>query len=129
MKLTPEQFQALSPYADEFKRAIASNYCKAPSTPELKQIREIYVAATGAKGYPMSFGCTYCVLQLMKDAGRLYFAESDEQALAAAQREEERKKAAAAKQTAKKPTQRKPSASGAKKPATGKKPGAKSTKK
>ena len=129
MKLTLEQFKALEPYAEEFKRAIASNYCKAPSTAELKQIREIFVAATGAKGYPMSFGCTYCVLQLMKDAGRLYFADADEQALAAAKREEERKKAAGSKGTAKKPTQTKKPASGTKKPATGKKPGAKSTKK
>ena len=37
MKLTPEQFKTLEPYAEEFRRAIASNYCKAPSTPELKQ--------------------------------------------------------------------------------------------
>lgn len=129
MKLTPEQFKALEPYAEEFRRAIASNYCKAPSTPELKQIREIYLAATGAKGYPMSFGCTYCIIQLMKDAGRLYFADADEQALAAAQREEERKKAAGSKGTGKKSTQTKKPASGTKKPATGKKPGEKSTKK
>ena len=83
VKLTQEQLDALAPYAHEFKRAIASNYCKAPSQPELQKIREIYVAATGVKSYPANFGCTYCVIQLMKDAGRLYAAALDLKAIEA----------------------------------------------
>lgn len=83
VKLTQEQLDALAPYAHEFKRAIDSNFCKAPTQPELKKIREIYVAATGVKAYPANFGCTYCVIQLMKDAGRLYAAALDLKAIEA----------------------------------------------
>lgn len=93
MHYTDDQFKALAPYAEEFRRAIESNYCKAPRSEELKAIRAAYVAASGRKSYPSNFGCTACVIGLMKDAGRLYFADCDERALESAKREEERQKA------------------------------------
>ena len=98
MTLTDKQFEALAPYADEFRRAIESNYCKSPRRDELEQIRQILVDATGSKHYPSNYGCTACVISLMKDAGRLYFETCDARALAAAEREEERKAADAPKE-------------------------------
>ena len=95
MHYTEEQFQKMAPHADEFRRAIESNYCKHPGTPQLKEIRAAYMAATGVKFYPENYGCTACVIQLMKDAGRLYFEDCDARAIEAAKREAERVAAAA----------------------------------
>lgn len=82
MHYNDEQFQALTPFADEFRRAIQSNYCKHVRTDELETIRQAYMTATGTRYYPASYGCTYCVIQLMKDAGRLYLEDAEERAAA-----------------------------------------------
>mgnify|MGYP007027031609 CR=1 FL=1 len=83
MYYTEEQFNALTPIADELRRAIDHNYAHNPGAKTLDAIREAYIAASGTKRYPRNWGCSACVVQLMKDAGRLYFADLDERNAAA----------------------------------------------
>ncbi len=83
MYYTEEQFNALTPVADELRRAIDHNYAHNPGAKTLDAIREAYISASGTKRYPRNWGCSACVVQLMKDAGRLYFADLDERNAAA----------------------------------------------
>lgn len=83
MYYTEEQFNALTPVADELRRAIEHNYAHNPGAKTLDAIREAYISASGTKRYPRNWGCSACVVQLMKDAGRLYFADLDERNAAA----------------------------------------------
>lgn len=83
MYYTEEQFNALTPIADELRRAIDHNYAHNPGAKTLDAIREAYISASGTKRYPRNWGCSACVVQLMKDAGRLYFADLDERNAAA----------------------------------------------
>lgn len=83
MYYTEEQFNALTPVADELRRAIEHNYAHNPGAKTLDAIREAYIAASGTKRYPRNWGCSACVVQLLKDAGRLYFADKEARIAAA----------------------------------------------
>lgn len=77
---TTEQMAALSAYESEFRRAIDHNYARIPNRECLDLIRDAYMKAAGLRTYPRNWGCTACCIQLLKDAGRLYFADLDAQA-------------------------------------------------
>lgn len=75
---TEEQFNALAPYAEDFRRATENNYVRHnPGHVALDAIREAYMKAAGIRQYPRNWGCTACVVNLFKDAGRLWLEDRD----------------------------------------------------
>ena len=88
---TEEQFQELAQYEEQFRRAVNSNFARNPGRDHLVRIRSAYMEATGTRWYPENYGCTACIVQLLKDAGRLWLdqkAEMEKEQLAKAQEQE-----------------------------------------
>lgn len=84
MKLTDEQFNALSPYAEEFRSATEHNFVRNnPGSKTLDALREIYMTVTGVRHYSRNWGCGACVVDLFKDLGFIYLADADERSAAA----------------------------------------------
>lgn len=92
MYYTDEQFKALAPFAEEFRKAVNSNFARNPGDRALDEIRDIYMSATGSRNYPKSWGCTACIVRMLKDAGRLWLKDRDERAFLETQRKEEEAK-------------------------------------
>ena len=77
MNYTDEQFAALAPFEDNFRTAIDGEWSRRIRTPDQLRIKEIYEAATRSR-IPFNQGCGTCLLNLLKRAGRLYFADKTE---------------------------------------------------
>ena len=77
MNYTDEQFAALAPFEDNFRTAIDGEWTRRVRTPDQLRIKEIYEAATRSR-IPFNQGCGTCLLNLLKRAGRLYFADNAE---------------------------------------------------
>ena len=77
MNYTDEQFAALAPFEDNFRTAIDGEWTRRVRTPDQLRIKEIYEAATRSR-IPFNQGCGTCLLNLLKRAGRLYFADKTE---------------------------------------------------
>ena len=77
MNYTDEQFAALAPFEDNFRTAIDGEWTRRIRTPDQLRIKEIYEAATKSR-IPFNQGCGTCLLNLLKRAGRLYFADKAE---------------------------------------------------
>lgn len=74
MKLTEQQFRTLADYEPYFDTAVHSSWARHPGQAALREIHGIYTAATGdRRGFNGS--CQSCVLHLLQDCGRLYYAE------------------------------------------------------
>lgn len=84
MYYNDEQFTALAAIEHELRRAIDRNYARIPNRETLDNVRAAYMQATGLRSYPQNWGCTSCCINLLKDAGRLYFADKEEREKAAA---------------------------------------------
>lgn len=72
--MTDEQFNALAPFEDRFKTAIEGAWCRYPGLAALQTMASVYTAVTG-QGVRINSGCSRCVLHIVQDAGRVYFAE------------------------------------------------------
>lgn len=70
--MTKEDFNYLSKFEIHFARAIESGYCRYIATDDMKRIAEIYQALTSAH---VNIVCPKCKLALLRDIGRLYYAE------------------------------------------------------
>ena len=81
MNYTDEQFAALAPFEDNFRTAIDGEWTRRVRTPDQLRIKEIYEAATRSR-IPFNQGCGTCLLNLLKRAGRLYFADKKEREVA-----------------------------------------------
>ena len=79
MNYTQEQFQALAPYADNFRTAIEGEWSRRIPVDGQKLIRKTYEDATKTR-IPFNSGCQLCLLNLLKRAGRLWFADKKEMA-------------------------------------------------
>lgn len=84
MHYNDEQFNALAAIENELRRAIDRNYARIPHRETLDAVRAAYMQATGLRSYPQNWGCTSCCINLLKDAGRLYFEDKAEREMAAA---------------------------------------------
>ena len=84
MYYNDEQFTALAAIEHELRRAIDRNYARIPHRETLDNVRAAYMQATGLRSYPQNWGCTSCCINLLKDAGRLYFEDKAEREKAAA---------------------------------------------
>ena len=117
--MTDEQFNALATYEDNFRTAINTRWARHPGRTALATINSIYSAAAGVPPRRVNFLCQQCVLDLLRSAGKLYFAEKDRRE-AMAQTERQARDAEAAEKLR--------AAQEAEKPATAaKKPRAKKT--
>jgi len=96
--MTDEQFQALAQYEDRFRTAIDGGWCRYPGLAALQTMASVYTSVTG-QGIRINSGCSRCVLHVVQDAGRVYFAEK-----ARREAEETAKKEKTADNTAKKKT-------------------------
>lgn len=74
MTMTDEQFQALAQYEDRFRTAIDGGWCRYPGLAALQTMASVYTSVTG-QGIRINSGCSRCVLHVVQDAGRVYFAE------------------------------------------------------
>ena len=72
--MTDEQFQALAQYEDRFTTAINAKWCRYPGLAALQTMVSVYNSVTG-KTLRLNSGCSRCVLHVVQDTGRLYFAE------------------------------------------------------
>lgn len=72
--MTDEQFQALAQYEDSFRTAIDGGWCRYPGLTALQTMASVYTEVTG-QGVRLNSGCSRCVLHVVQDAGRVYFAE------------------------------------------------------
>ena len=74
MTMTDEQFAALAQYEDRFTTAINAKWCRYPGLAALQTMVSVYNSVTG-KTLRLNSGCSRCVLHVVQDTGRLYFAE------------------------------------------------------
>ena len=72
--MTDEQFAALAQYEDRFRTAIDGGWCRYPGLAALQTMVSVYNSVTG-QGIRINSGCSRCVLHVVQDAGRVYFAE------------------------------------------------------
>ncbi len=72
--MTDEQFTALAQYEDGFRTAIDGGWCRYPGLAALQTMASVYTSVTG-QGVRINSGCSRCVLHVVQDAGRVYFAE------------------------------------------------------
>ena len=72
--MTDEQFQALAQYEDRFTTAINEKWCRYPGLAALQTMVSVYNSVTG-QTLRLNSGCSRCVLHVVQDTGRLYFAE------------------------------------------------------
>lgn len=80
MKLTEQQFKTLADYEPYFDTAVRSSWARHPGQTALKEIHGIYTAATGDRRR-LNGSCQSCILHLLQDCGRLYFADKAEREL------------------------------------------------
>lgn len=107
MTMTDEQFQALAQYEDRFTTAINAKWCRYPGLAALQTMISVYNAVTG-KTLRLNSGCSRCVLHVVQDTGRLYFAEKARreavqatEAVKASETPEKKKRPAKRKETTK----------------------------
>lgn len=79
MVLNDEQFKALTPYESYFDTAVNSSWSRHPGQSALRVIYDTYTAATHDRRR-LNSSCQYCVLHLLQDCGRVYFADKEERA-------------------------------------------------
>lgn len=77
MNYTNEQFTALAPYEDNFRTAVEGDWTRRVPLAGQQIIRSTYEAATKTR-IPLNAGCSLCLINLLKRAGRLWFADKKE---------------------------------------------------
>ena len=76
MTFNDEQFQTLAKYEGYFTDAVRANWCRYPGHAALVTVHAILKDATGDRRR-LNTSCGVCTLNLMRDAGRLYFSDKD----------------------------------------------------
>ncbi|MBR1575868.1 MAG: hypothetical protein IJ654_05390 [Bacteroidales bacterium] len=77
MTFNEEQFQTLAKYEGYFKTAVEASWCRYPGRAALVTVHAILKDATGDRRR-LNTSCGVCTLNLMRDAGRIYFADKQE---------------------------------------------------
>lgn len=99
--MTDEQFQALAPYEEHYKTAIDLNYSRYPGAAAIDTMFAVYKAVTKSR-ININRSCGSCLLHLVQDVGKLYFAEKARRVAESAKAEPEPKPDKAKKTTKKK---------------------------
>lgn len=72
--MTDEQFNALTPFENNFTTAIKVNYTRYPGRAAIDTMFNIYRELTNSR-ININRSCGTCVLHLVQNVGKLYFAE------------------------------------------------------
>ena len=86
MTFTTEQLNTLSQWEEQFRTAVNAQWARNPGRSAIKVIYDIYSAATGDRRR-FSDNCNHCILSLLTDCGKAYFADLKEKAVSASTRE------------------------------------------
>lgn len=76
MTFTDEQMAVLAKYEAHFETATKANWSRYPGRAALEEILDTLKAATGDRRR-LNAACGVCYLNLLKDTGRLYFADKE----------------------------------------------------
>lgn len=74
MTFNDKQFQTLAKYEAYFKTAVEAAWCRYPGRDALVEVHAVLKDATGDRRR-LNTSCGTCSLNLMRDAGRLFFAD------------------------------------------------------
>ena len=77
MRFSKEQLQTLSAWEDNFRTAVNARWARNPGRMALRTIYDIYTQVTGDRRR-FSDNCSTCILSLLTDCGRIYFADKEE---------------------------------------------------
>lgn len=77
MRLTEEEYMALVPFEKHMETALRAGWSRNPGLSALDTMQRIYnrVSKSALK---INKGCGVCILNLLKDVGRIYFADKKE---------------------------------------------------
>ena len=89
--MTEEQYNALAPYEQNFKTALECQYSRYPGADGVDTMFRIWKEITNTR-MNLNRTCSVCILNLVKNLGRLYFAEKTRREEEARRLEEERLK-------------------------------------
>ena len=99
--MTDEQFNALAPFEANYKTAIEVNYTRYPGRAAIDTMFNIYRELTNSR-ININRACGTCILHLVQNVGKLYFAEKARRIAEAAFKTEPEPKPDKAKKTTKK---------------------------
>ena len=94
MTFNDEEFEALAPYEKYFLTVTRSNYATYPGDAALTLIHETFTGATRDRRL-LNKSCGDCVLNLLRDCGRIWLRDRDERLAAELAEKEAELKAAA----------------------------------
>ena len=77
MTFTKEQMAILAKHEENFTRAMNAQWARNPGRAGLTEIYDTLTAATGDNRH-RNFNCQSCILRLLRDTGKLYFADKAE---------------------------------------------------
>lgn len=77
MILTEEEFKALEPYEKNMSTAVRAGWARNPGSSALDLMQTVYARVSGT-AMKINKGCGTCILNLLKDVGRIYFADKEE---------------------------------------------------
>lgn len=77
MRLSQEQYDALTPYAQHFETMARAKWARNPGSAALDIMHGIYVQVTGDR-QRFNKGCSHCIMRLLTDLGRIYLADREE---------------------------------------------------
>lgn len=72
MRLTKEHMKALEPYEKYMRTAVRASWASNPGMQGIDTLRRVWEDVTGTRRN-MSVSCGVCILNLLRDVGRLYF--------------------------------------------------------
>ena len=74
MKFNEEQINTLSKWEYNFHCAVHADWCPNPGAYALSIIHSIFCQVTG-DSRRLNDNCQHCILELMRDCGKIYFAD------------------------------------------------------
>lgn len=102
MKLNEGQFKALQPYEAFMRTAVEGRWARNPGRRALEIMAQIYKEVAHLRLFTMDYNCSTCIVNLLSDLGRPYFADKAEKE---AQKAEKKTKKVATTKKAKAPAQ------------------------
>lgn len=78
MKLNEGQFKALQPYEAFMRTAVEGRWARNPGRRALELMAQIYKEVAHLRVFAMDYNCSTCIVNLLSDLGRPYFADKAE---------------------------------------------------
>lgn len=78
MKLNEGQFKALQPYEAFMRTAVEGRWARNPGRSALELMAQIYKEVAHLRVFAMDYNCSSCIVNLLSDLGRPYFADKAE---------------------------------------------------